>query len=137
MRKGKNFACVEERFAGFQVVRDLFDREEKRKFFPVNVVYQPVKRLNENIESFCTSDIRLAYRALVHHGKLRFDSMTEEQCYSCNRFFVGKASSERSVFEFLDAMRLNNQDLLNSYKATAKTHCTLEKNILYFFMSSI
>ena len=74
--------CVEERFNGFHVVRDLFERDEKRKFYPMDIVYQPVKRLNENIECFFTNEIRLAYRGLVHRGKFRFDSMTAKQCYS-------------------------------------------------------
>ena len=37
--------------------------------------------------------------------------------------------SERSVFQLLDAMRLNDQRLLRSYKTTAKTHSTMDKKI--------
>ena len=36
-------------------------------------------------------------------------------------------ASERSVFQLLDAMRLNKKDLLNNYKCTVKTHSTMEK----------
>ena len=34
---------------------------------------------------------------------------------------------ERSVIQLLDAMRLNDKGLLNSYKTTAKTHSTMEE----------
>ena len=37
--------------------------------------------------------------------------------------------SKRSVFQLLDAMRVNDQGLLNSYKVTAKTHSTMDKKI--------
>ena len=35
--------------------------------------------------------------------------------------------TERYIFQLLDAMRLNDQGLLNSYKATAKTQSTMDK----------
>ena len=36
-------------------------------------------------------------------------------------------ANERSVFQLLDAMRLNNKGLINSYKTTAKLHATMDK----------
>ena len=36
-------------------------------------------------------------------------------------------ASERTVFQLLDAMRLNKQGILNNYKCIAKTHSTMEK----------
>ena len=45
--------------------------------------------------------------------------------------------SERSVFQLLDTMLLNNQGLLNSYTATAKTHCTMDKKYLFHSMLNI
>ena len=38
--------------------------------------------------------------------------------------------TERSVFQLLDAMKLNDKGLLNSYKATSKTHSTMGKSFL-------
>ena len=35
--------------------------------------------------------------------------------------------NEKSVFQLLDAMRLNDNGLINSYKITAKTHATMDK----------
>ena len=37
------------------------------------------------------------------------------------------SANERSVFQLLDAMRLNDKGLVNSYKTTAKTHATMDK----------
>lgn len=35
---------------------------------------------------------------------------------------------KRSVFQLLDAIRLNEKGPINSYKTTAKTHATVDKN---------
>ena len=45
-------------------------------------------------------------------------------------------ANERSVFQLLDAMRLNKKDVLNASKCSAKTHSTMEKNICYQFRLS-
>ena len=37
--------------------------------------------------------------------------------------------SKRSVFQLLDAMHINDMGVLNAYKATAKTHSTMDKKI--------
>ena len=37
----------------------------------------------------------------------------------------GSSTTERSVFQLLDAIRLSDKELLNSYKATSKTHSTM------------
>ena len=95
--KRELYSCVEERFNGFQVVRHLFGKEEKRKFLPLDIVYKPIKRLDQNIECYFTGEIRLADRTLKHRGKLRFDSMTAEQCYACNAFVAGKAALDKHL----------------------------------------
>ena len=48
--KRELYSCAEERFNGFQVARHLFNKEEKRKFYPFDIVYKPIKRLDKNIE---------------------------------------------------------------------------------------
>ena len=39
------------------------------------------------------------------------------------------SASERSVFQFLDAMWLNDKGVMNSYKTTVKTHATMDGKI--------
>ena len=90
-------SCVEERFNRFQVVKNLFGKEEKRKFIPLDIVYKPIKSLDQKIECYFTDEIRLAYRALVHKGKLRFDFMTAEQCYACNAFVARKSALDKHL----------------------------------------
>ena len=53
--------------------------------------------MEQNIECYFTDEIRLAYRALVHRGHLKFDSMTPEQCFPCNNVVAGKAALEKHL----------------------------------------
>ena len=39
------------------------------------------------------------------------------------------SANERSVFQFLDAMRLNDNGTINSFKTTAKTQATMDEKI--------
>ena len=39
------------------------------------------------------------------------------------------SANERSAFQLLDVMRLNNKSTISSYKTTAKTHAAMAKNI--------
>ena len=38
------------------------------------------------------------------------------------------SANERSVFQLLDAMRLNDKGTINSYKTTGKTYARMDKN---------
>ena len=42
--------------------------------------------------------------------------------------------NERSVFQLLDAMRLNDKGSINSYKTTAKIHATMDKKFAIQFL---
>ena len=95
--KKKLSSCVEERFNSFEIIRHMFEKEQKEKFQPVDIAYKPIKSIEQNIECFFTDEIHLAYRALVHRGNVKFNSMTAEQCFSCNNFFVGKATREKHL----------------------------------------
>ena len=39
------------------------------------------------------------------------------------------SANERSIFQLLDAMRLNDKCIINSYKTTEKTHATMDAKI--------
>ena len=45
------------------------------------------------------------------------------------RYFFKKllSANKRSVFQLLDAMRLNDKGTIYSYKTTPKTHATMDK----------
>ena len=45
--------------------------------------------------------------------------------------------NERSAFQLLDAMRLNDKGTINSYKANAKTHATMDKKFAIHLYANI
>ena len=69
--------------------------KEKHEFRPIDIIYKPIKKIDNNVECFFTEDIRLAYRALIHRGSLKFNSASAKQCYYCDTFVVGKPTFEK------------------------------------------
>ena len=39
------------------------------------------------------------------------------------------SANKRSTFQILDAMRLNDKGIINSYKTIARTHATMDKKV--------
>ena len=70
--------------------------EEKRNLFlssllnriicPINIIYQPVKKLDQVIKCYFTNDLKSAYRALYHKGQRVATANTLYECYYCNYF---------------------------------------------------
>ena len=56
-------ACIIEKFNGFNIVRIEFDRKIRQKMCPIDIIYKPVKKEDEIIECFFSSQMNLAYRA--------------------------------------------------------------------------
>ena len=56
-------ACIVEKFNGFATVRLEFDRKLRQKMSPIDIIYKPVKKEDEIIECFFSSQMNLAYRA--------------------------------------------------------------------------
>ena len=52
-----------EKFNGFNIVRIEFVRKLRQKMSPLDIIYKPVKKEEEIIECFFTSQINLAYRS--------------------------------------------------------------------------
>ena len=100
-------------------------------------------RLHKKMKKIPTlREFDLLIEAISHEDKIghlfivdvEFNTEKEPKrnCYLMNSIhpYLKKRRSsprQRSVYQLLDAMRLNDQDLLNSYKATSKTHSTMDK----------
>ena len=47
-------SCVIEKCNGFTIVRIENDREIRKKFYPINIIYKPVKKLDVFLLLKCT-----------------------------------------------------------------------------------
>ena len=59
--------------------------------------------------------------------------MPTENNYFLTKFIFEEkkvlSANERSVFQLLDAMKLNDKGTIDSFKTTAKTHATMDEKI--------
>ena len=82
-------ACISEKFNGFNIVRIEFDRKLRQKMSPIDIIYKPVKKEDEIIECFFSSQMNLAYRASfsVNKESKKLKHSTAFQCYFCSTYY--------------------------------------------------
>ena len=83
-------SCVAQRFNGFHITR----QKQKTDFEPLDIIYKPVKRLDEILECYFKSAIPLAFSA--KDCNVRYNR-TAYQCHYCNDFIIGKPCAEKHL----------------------------------------
>ena len=78
-------SCIIEKFNGFNIVRIEFERKWRQKMSLINIIYKPVKKEDEIIECFFTSQINLAYRSIFSENQ-KIKHSTAYQCYFCSNY---------------------------------------------------
>ena len=59
--------------------------------------HRPVSKIDQTTDCFIARSVRMAFPSLIYRGKGQYDSMTADQCYSCNKFFAEKKNLERHL----------------------------------------
>ena len=88
--------CIIEKFNGFNIVRIEFERKLKQKMSPIDIIYKPVKKEDEIIECFFTSQINLAYRSAFSENQ-KIKHSTAYQCYFCSNYYGRKDKFDRHI----------------------------------------
>ena len=91
--------CVIDKFNGFAIVRIEKDREICKIFYPINIIYKPVKKLNENIECFISAEMHLAYGGTFNVGE-KIKHTTAGKCHCCARHFENCAGQPGIIYDF-------------------------------------
>ena len=60
--------CVTKKSNGFFIVQVESVRKLRKKFLPINFIYEPVKSQNEKINCFFSNEMHLAYRSTFSHS---------------------------------------------------------------------
>ena len=55
--------CVMAKFKGFDIVRTEYDKTEDKKFKPFDIIYKPVKKWDDIINRYVSTDLATDYRA--------------------------------------------------------------------------
>ena len=88
-------ACVEERFNGFHLVRKLAENEMRQNFKLIDIVYKPVRKVNQIMGCYFSFLMRNAYR--VTSEKKGQNVSTPDQCFACNKFFIERKYLQRHM----------------------------------------
>ena len=87
-------SCLIQKYNGFQVIKSLFNKRERRVFTPVDIIYIPTKNARILPSCFYTTNISNAYTALYSEGLKTRRAFTIYECYYCNKFFRQKNKKE-------------------------------------------
>ena len=87
-------SCIIEKFNGFNIVRIEFDRKLRQKMSPIDIIYKPVKKEDEIMECFFTSQINLAHRSTFSENQ-KIKHSTAYQCYFCSNYYGRKDKFDR------------------------------------------
>lgn len=81
-------SCLIEKFNSFSIVRLEYERNVRRNFEPVDIIYRPTKDIE--IEPLCyfSTDIALAYSAYYTRKNKNIRSSKVQSCHYCNHYFV-------------------------------------------------
>ena len=91
-------ACITEKFNEFNIVRIEFHRKLRQKMHPTNIICKPVKKEDEIIECFFSSQMNLAYRVTFSENqKLKLKHSTAFQCYFCSNYYSRKERFDRHI----------------------------------------
>ena len=89
-------SCIIEKFNGFNIVRIEFKRKLRQKMSPIDIIYKPVKKEDEIINCFLTSQINLGYRSSFSENQ-KIKHSTAYQCYFCSNYYRRKGKFDRHI----------------------------------------
>ena len=77
----------------------MLEKKQKVDFEPLDIIYKPVKCIDEIIECYFTAEINLAFRAHFQRGNndKNLASKTAFHCYYCSTFVCGKPKFENHL----------------------------------------
>ena len=90
-------SCLVQKYNGFQVIKTLFNKRQRRSLSPVDIIYQPTQNAQILPLCFFSTNIANAFTALYSEGIKTRRAFTIYECYYCNRFFRHESKKERHL----------------------------------------
>ena len=90
-------SCIKEKFNGFIWAELNLSKNQKAYLIPINILYKPVKKVDEFVKCYFVKDLRHAYRSIYQKIQKEFASNTLYECYYCTDFWVIKGKYERHL----------------------------------------
>ena len=89
----KLFSCLKIKFNGFEIISRLFNTKARRKFYPIDILYQPVNNVNDEVKCFVSSDLSKSYSFNWKNEdsiKKKITGQTVYECYYCGKYIRDK-----------------------------------------------
>ena len=90
-------SCLNQKYNGFQVIKNSFSKRERREFEPVDIFYIPTKNAQILPSCYFTTNIANAYTALYSEGLKTCRAFTIYESYYCNKSFRQKNKKEHHL----------------------------------------
>ena len=118
-------SCIKEKFNGFGWAELKLSAKEKTGLIPINILYKPVKKLDNFIKCYFVKDLKYAYRSVYEKTQKEFGVNTLYECYYCNEFWIIKSKYERHL-------KVCGKKPGVIYDFTLKNIVTFEDNFKYY-----
>ena len=118
-------SCIKEKFNGFTWAELKLSKSQKTDTLPINVLYKPIRKVNEFIKCYFVKDLRYAYRATYQKVQKECIGNTLYECYYCNDFCVIKGKYEKHL-------KVCGKKPGVVYDFTLKNIVTFEENLKYY-----
>ena len=83
-------------FRGFDIIGIEYGRRQQTKFLLIDIIYKPVKKWNDIIDCYFSTDLASAYRADWCTGK-SLRHARAYQCYYCGSYYIQKARCQKHI----------------------------------------
>ena len=90
-------SCVIQKYNDYQVVKIEKKYDVKRKFEPIDIVYDPLQNPTDIIECYFTQNTHVAYRCEYSKGAQGMDILHAFECYFCHKFHSTKKAFEKCI----------------------------------------
>ena len=90
-------SCVIQKCNGYQVVKIEKKHDIKRKFEPIDIVYDPVQNPTDIIEYYFTQNINIAYRCEYSKEAQGIDILPPFECYFRHEFYSAIKAFEKHI----------------------------------------
>ena len=90
-------SCLIEKYNGFQVISIEFDRKQKKKFKPIDIIYKPTKNPEIDLLCYFSKDIAKAYSNFYSIKDKTKRAYSCYECYYCRKFFLRPERQKRHM----------------------------------------
>ena len=129
-------SCINEKYNGFQIISIEYSDKLTKKIWPIDIIYKPVKSIDEKILCNYSTDLSKAYRNSCGESAEKISLGFAFKCCYCRNFLLKQTDENvilKAAAEFLGSyiiLIIKTWLLLNTILSLRETHLLLNILIL-------